>query len=336
MPAVPAAAPAPAAADIGLLKFAPADSVAYLQVDFPKILDAPILKSFMPANAQIPDQVKQLDRMALFLGPPKAGTPSGTEKGAWTVVMKTKGTTLDQLRQELAAKGTKSTVEGTDVYTGQAPVQMMGPMGGAQQTVLIAPMDDATILVAPDEAGLTQAIQTYKAGSGGKQFAEALSMAGQFGAAAVTGGLVITDEMKAAAQGAQPMPAWLNGATGGALAVTLTNDLETHGLLRLATADEAQNAAAAATAKVNDFLQQMANPQPGNFMVMMAQPFRPVIEKLKFTADGADVHVSLILTAADVKSLADTFQKMQGAMGPPGTVGPPGTMGPPATMPPQP
>lgn len=324
---IPPTGTAPAAEEVDLLRFAPSGSIGYVKIDFQRIMSSPVVSSMLAEGPPLPVDAAKLGSMAVFFGAPAQPMAPG-QQPPWCGVMTTRGTTLEELRDELAAEGTEVTVSGLNAYRLEQGLPVQMPMMPAQQqAAFIAPVEEALLLLAESQAELTKIAAVYEGGQAA-DLADLRQMAQAFLRDSVSGAVRVPPDMLSAAAEDPEMPAWLANVQGGAFGVSMQAGLELRGLLRLGDSASAQEAAGKATTAVAGFKQQLAEPgQAQDLMLMMFQPvLLPVVNNLTFSADGPDVNARLRLTEQDLQSMVDFAEQMQqqmqqmqgGMMGPPG------------------
>lgn len=301
-PAEPRLPPAPAA-----LELAPTGTMGYATVDVAGLLSSEVVQGILAQGGPMPPEVEQLDSMTWFLQEPE-GPPAEGQAPSWCGVIKMKGTTLTEIEAGLAEEGSPVTVEGMDAYQMQAP---MG-MGPGPQQVLVAVVDDTTVLMGSEEDALAQVIMVHE---GGQQadVSEMWRMGSKFADDHVSIGLVLTEEMTADLEG----PAWMAGARGGGLGITLSDRLSVRGALTLASAADAEQAVAEAQAKISEAKDEMAaQAEAFPMMADMMQPMADLLDKIQISAKGADVQGSLAVGEQELESLIGmAMMGMMGAMG---------------------
>ncbi len=302
-PAEPSLPPAPAA-----LELAPPGTMGYATVDVAGLLSSEVVQAMVPEGEQIPPEVQQMESMTWFFQEPE-GPPAAGQAPSWCGVMKMKSTTLVEIGAGLLAEqGSPLTVEGMDAYQVQAPVAM----GPDPQQVLLAVVDDTTILMAAEEDALAQVIIVHKGGQHA-DVTEMWRMGSKFADDHVSVGLVLTEEMTADLEGA----AWMAGARGAGLGITLSDRLSIRGMLRLASAADAKEAVAEAQAKISEAKEEMAaQAEALPMMADMMQPTVDLLDKIQISAKGADVQGSLAVGEQELESLMGmVMMGMMGAMG---------------------
>jgi len=306
---------APAAEEVDLLRFAPSGCIGYVKIDFQTIMSSPRVSTMLAEGPPLPVDVEKLGSLAVFLGAP-AEPMAPDQQPTWSGVMTTRGTTLEELRDELAAQGTPVRVSGLDAYRLEQPSPVQMPMMAAQQqAVFVAPVEEALLLLAESQVELTKIAAVYEGGQAA-DLAGLRQMAQAFHRDTISGAVLIPPEMVSAAVQGEDMPAWLTGLQGGAFGVSMQAGLELKGLLRLGDSASAQEAAGKATTAVAEFKQQLAEPgQEQDFIVMMFQPvLLPLLNNLTFSTDGPDVNARIRLTEQDLQTLGDFAGQMQQQM----------------------
>ncbi len=305
------------AGDVGLLKFAPPGTVGYLALDVQAVLASPVGQKLLEdAEAENPEgaeDLRELGQVVLFLGAPTPDQPVAV----YGLLKMAAGKTTAGIAEELAQAGTKTTVEGLDAYIMEQPA------------AVLAVVDDSTVLGGSTESELTKMIQVYQGGASASNVSEIQQMGAAFAGDMLNGCLLITDEMKALPPG-EEMPAWSLGAKGAGLGLSLGAGLELKGMLRLGSGDDASQAASDAQTGIAEFktgMQQMV--QGAAEMGVDVQAFS-LIDKVKVSADGADVNLTIELTEDDMRKLPDLAMSMFGMlmmgdmMEAPGMEAPPG------------
>ncbi|MCK4283028.1 MAG: hypothetical protein KAX44_01830 [Candidatus Brocadiae bacterium] len=304
----------PVAEDVDLLKFAPPGTVGYLAVDVQAILASPLGQKLLEdPEAEVPDEVKQLGQVVLFFGAPTADEPPAT-----CGLVKVTGKTAAEIAEKLAEVGTKTTVEGMDAYVMQEPF-----------SAVLAVVDDSTVLGGSSEDELAKIIQVYQGGTPASSVSEMQQMGAAFAGDMVKGCVLITDEMKALPP-EEEMPAWSLGAKGAGFGVSLRAGLELKGMLRLGSGDDASQAASDAQVKITEaktWVQQFGQSPAGQGLDVQAAI--SLIDKVKVSADGADVNIAIELTEDDLGTLQEFAMSMVGMMmggmmEAPGMAAPPG------------
>ncbi|NLW50596.1 MAG: hypothetical protein GXY85_07085 [Candidatus Brocadiaceae bacterium] len=301
---------APPRARLQLLDQAPAGSVGYLLVDMPRLLGSPLAQS-LRQGMPVPVDVQKLDQFVLFVLPGAEGGPpevSGLVKGTETI--------REDVAQFLTGQAT--TVEGMAAYA-------LDHAAGPGESPMLVVADDTTLLFGSTQASLAKGIVAFR-GQARDDLKAARQLASPYLREPIQGAFVLTDDLKAQAQADPNAPAWLAGTKGVALGVSMPAGLSINGLLELADAATAVQVAAQGAEGLNGVKAQMA--QPSNFMAMMFQPFRPLIDNARIYGEGATVRLATQLSEAELTAMVAALQQMQQGMMQ-------GGMAPGAPMPPQ-
>lgn len=276
-----AAAERSAAAD--LVALAPEGSWGVLVLDVPRIMALSPVQTMKQQGAELPPEFDKIEAAAFFLLPMEP--PLGDyDAPLWCGIVK-------------LAPGGAHLIKAR--FADMVELQVNGVTAYEGDDAMFALVDDSTLVLGGDEDALTSAIQAWRRGDATDAEPELLQGLDPSAADEVYGSFMLPASVEELLSEAdlEGAPQWALGIRGGSLALAMGKVFKIRGVLRLASADdaeqvlrEAQERVEKAKAELNEQIRQ----EP--MSALMMQPAFAILDKLQFSAEGAEFRAGLELS----------------------------------------
>ncbi len=268
------------------------DLLGVVFVDVQKALNAPLLQPMIQQQGGIPPEAEGMGKITAYIMPPPQ---QGAEPDGYAVI-EVEGAALDALKQQMEQAAATKTVAGVQAF--QAP----------DGSSWVALTDDRAI-AAKTEQTLAKGIEAVTSGNLPAPAGVPFDIAKKYQAAAIRGGFAITDAVLAELP--EEAPPMVRSARGAGFGITLDETLKIEGLMRFASAADAQSAADAVLAQLDQVRQQAQSGQGDPSMAAMSG----LLSKVQVSASDVDCTVGITLNQQDFQGLVGMAQMMiMGAM----------------------